>query len=270
MSDFNGLLNTVTQGDNVKVLREFPDNCIDLTVTSPPYDNLRTYKGFEWDFEGIAKELYRVTKDGGVVVWVVKDSTNNGNKSLTSFKQCLFFQEIGFNVYDVMIYSKSSGGMPHKRRYRDAFEFMFVLTKGRPSTVNLIKDRINKYGGTTTGTVTVREKDGLLSDRRSIKVQELGYRYNIWEYATGNGNSTSDKIAFEHPAIFPEKLAEDHIISWSNEGDIILDPFIGSGTTAKMAVLNDRKYIGIDISGEYVEIAKRRIDEAIREKGASV
>ncbi len=255
-------INKIYNENCLETMAKMPDNFIDLTVTSPPYDGLRTYNGYSFDFENVAKELYRVTKNGGVVVWVVKDATINGNKSLTSFKQCLYFQSIGFNVYDTMIYSKTSGGLPHKGRYRDAIEFMFVLSKGKPKTTNLIKDRKNKYGGTYTfGKTTVREKDGVLGDRKQRLVEELGYRYNIWEYATGKGNTTSDTFAFEHPAMFPEQLANDHIISWSNENDLIYDPFMGSGTTAKMSILNNRKYIGSEISEDYIKIIETRIKE---------
>lgn len=249
-------------------MKQIPDDFIDLTITSPPYDSLRDYKGYGFNFESIAKELYRVTKRGGVVVWIVKDATIKGNKTLTSFKQCLFFQKIGFDIYDTMIYSKTSGGLPHKGRYRDAIEFMFIISKGKPKTINLIKDRKNKYGGTYTyGNVTVREKDGTLGDRKRRLVSVYGYRYNIWEYATGKGNTTSDMMTFEHPAMFPEKLAEDHILSWSNEGDIILDPMCGSGTTCKMAKLNSRKYIGMDISEEYCRIARRRVGKFVTLEG---
>lgn len=253
-------LNKIYCENNLDTMSRMPDNFIDLTVTSPPYDNLRDYNGYSFDFENVSNELYRITKKGGVVVCVVKDATVKGNKSLTSFKQCLYFQSIGFNVYDTMIYSKTSGGLPHKGRYRDAIEFMFVLSKGKPKTTNLIKDRKNKYGGTYTfGKTTVREKDGLLGDRKQRLVEELGYRYNIWEYATGKGNTTSDTFAFEHPAMFPEQLANDHIVSWSNEGDLVYDPFMGSGTTAKMALINNRNFIGSEISQEYVDIANKRI-----------
>jgi DNA modification methylase len=252
---------------NLETMAKMPDCFVDLTVTSPPYDNLRDYKGYSFPFEEIAKELYRITKQGGVVVWVVKDATVNGNKSLTSFKQCLYFQSIGFNVYDTMIYSKTSGGLPHKCRYRDAIEFMFVLSKGKPKTTNLIKDRKNKYGGTYTfGKTTVREKDGLLGDRKQRLVEELGYRYNIWEYATGKGNTTSDTFAFEHPAMFPEQLCLDHIITWSNENDLVYDCFMGSGTTAKMSILSNRNFIGSELSNEYCNIIEERIKKAWEEK----
>lgn len=248
---------------NLETMARMPDNFIDLTVTSPPYDNLREYKGYSFQFENVANELFRVTKQGGVVVWVVKDSTIKGNKTLTSFRQCIYFQSIGFNVYDTMIYSKKSGGLPHRGRYRDSIEFMFVFSKGKPKTIKLIKDRENKYGGTYTfGKTTVREKDGTLGDRKQRLVEEFGYRYNIWEYATGKGNTTSDTVAFEHPAIFPEQLANDHIISWSNEFDLIYDPFMGSGTTAKMAIKNNRNWIGSEISEEYCSIIEQRVKTA--------
>jgi site-specific DNA-methyltransferase (adenine-specific) len=253
-------INKIYNEDCLVTMGKMSDCFVDLIVTSPPYDNLRDYKGYSFPFEEIAQELYRVTKQGGIVVWVVKDATINGNKTLTSFKQCLYFQSIGFNVYDVMIYSKTSGGLPHKNRYRDSIEYMFILSKGKPKTINLIKDRKNKYGGTYTfGKTSVREKNGILEQRTQRLVEDYGYRYNIWEYATGKGNSTSDKFAFEHPAIFPEKLANDHIISWSNEGDLVYDCFMGSGTTCKMAKINNRNFIGSEISIEYCEIAEQRI-----------
>lgn len=262
----NKMINTITQGDCLEVMERIPDGTVDLTVTSPPYDNLRTYNGFEWDFEGIAKELYRVTKEGGVVVWVVGDATVNGSETLTSFKQAIYFKEIGFNVHDTMIYRKNNP-MPYKHnRYLPCFEYMFVFSKGKPKTFNpILVDTVNPKGKLTT---SQRDRDGLkrkgsgYGNRRN----KTRYRYNVWEYNVGKNQTTKDDIAFEHPAIFPEKLAEDHILTWSNPSDIILDPFIGSGTTAKMAVLNDRKYVGIDISEEYVDITRRRVDKALAVK----
>lgn len=253
-------INKIYNEDCLITMGKMSNDFLDLTITSPPYDSLRDYKGYSFDFENVAKELYRVTKQGGVVVWVVKDATINGNKTLTSFKQALYFQSIGFNVYDTMIYSKTSGGLPHNNRYRDAIEFMFVLSKGKPKTINLIKDKKNKYGGTYTfGKTSVREKNGELGNREQRLIEEFGFRYNIWEYATGKGNTTSDNFAFKHPAMFPEKLANDHLISWSNEGDLVYDCFMGSGTTAKMSILNNRKYIGSEISNEYCKIIEERL-----------
>ena len=254
-------------GDCVEVLKTIPDSSIDCVITSPPYDDLRTYEEVtSWNFDvfkNVADELYRVVTDGGVVVWVVGDQVHNGNKSLTSFKQCIYFQDIGFNVYDVMIYKKSSGGPPHKNRYTNTFEYMFVLSKGLPKTIHLIKDRENKWAGTASfGSVSRRERDGTLTPKGKKVVQDVSIRTNIWEYATGKGNSTKDDYAFEHPAIFPEKLVADHLLSWTNEGDTILDPFMGSGTTGKMCSVYNRNFIGIEVNKDYFEIAKKRINNA--------
>ncbi len=247
-------------GDNVEVLRQFPNDCIDLTVTSPPYDNLRTYNGFEWDFKCVAKELYRVTKPGGVVVWVVGDATINGSETGTSFRQALYFKdEVGFNLHDTMIYAKTGFAKPFPNRYHQVFEYMFVLSKGKLKTFNPIKDRRNRYVGKNTKHNSWREIDGALTSRKGTVVKEMGKRFNIWKYKIGKNLHTKDSSAFKHPAIFPEQLAQDHILSWSNPGDIVLDPMVGSGTTCKMAALNNRNYIGIDISEEYCEIARERI-----------
>lgn len=224
---------------------------IDLTVTSPPYDDLRQYNGYEFEFDKIAKELFRITKKGGVVVWIVSDATFKGSESGTSFKQAIYFKECGFNLHDTMIYEKSGMAYPDSTRYHQVFEYMFVLSKGFPKSVNLIKDRENKFVGTVGG----NKRGGL------CKREEYGARFNVWRYANGRDNSSKDRIAFKHPAIFPESLAEDHIISWSNKGDIVYDPFLGSGTTAKMAIKQKRNWIGSEISNEYCIIANKRLNE---------
>ena len=254
--------------DNREGMKLLPDNYIDLTVTSPPYDDLRSYKGCEWNFEifkEVAQELYRVTKDGGVVVWIVGDKVEKGSKTLTCYKQALYFKEVGFNVYDIIIYEKTSPSPPHKNRYFNSFEYQFVLSKGKPKTINLLKDRINKSSGRNTGKISRREDDGSLTIKKNIEIQEFGVRTNIWKYDVGNNKSTKDKIAFKHPAIFPEKLAEDHILSWSNKGDIVMDIFAGSGTVRKMCKLNNRQYIGFEIAEEYVKIDEERNSEAVNE-----
>lgn len=237
-----------------------PADSIDLTVTSPPYDSLRSYSGYKFDFEPIAQQLYRVTKPGGVVVWVVGDETIDGSESGTSFRQALYFMKIGFNLHDTMFYEKAGFSNPSSNRYHQVIEFMFVLSKGKIKTFNPIRDRIVKWD--SWGKNTSRQKDGTLKlkkGQRKSRVGECGMRFNIWKYATGAGMSTRDGIAFRHPAIFPEKLAEDHILSWSNEGDVVLDCMCGSGTTLKMAIKNHRHYIGFDTSAEYVKIAKKRV-----------
>ncbi|MHA1720394.1 MAG: DNA-methyltransferase [Promethearchaeota archaeon] len=252
--------NTIICGDATEILSKFPSNFIDLTITSPPYDKLRNYEGFNFNFEELAKQLYRILKEGGVLVWIIGDATVKGSETGSSFRQALFFKEIGFNLHDTMIYQKSGFSNPSKNRYHQIFEYMFVLSKGKPKTFNPIKDKKNKTQYSFSK--KRRKKDGTMThqnDRSRIEVQPYGMRFNIWRYVTGRGNTTKDSIAFEHPALFPEKLVRDHIISWSNEGDIILDPMNGSGTTTKMAYLLKRNFIGIDISEKYCEIARKRL-----------
>lgn len=253
------------RGDCVEVMRRFPENSIDLTVTSPPYDNVRTYKGVYFDFTNTAKELYRITKPGGVVVWVVADQTVNYSETGTSFRQALEFMDTGFLLYDTMIYKTHKPPM-NDRRYQTSFEFMFVLSKGRPKTFNPITVASVSAGIVNRG--STRGRDGILKEKHGNgkPIKEKKVRENIWEYSSGLGGSTSDKIAFQHPAIFPEGLARDHILSWSNEGDIVLDPFMGSGTTGKMAVLLNRKFVGIEMSYDYLNgIALPRIENAYRQ-----
>jgi site-specific DNA-methyltransferase (adenine-specific) len=255
-------LNQILNGNHLEILKDFPDNSIDLVITSPPYDDLRVYKGYIFNYKDLAKELLRVVKQGAVIVWVIKDAVKNGNRTLTSYKHALFFQEIGFNVFDVMIFSKTTTSLPHTNRFSDTFEYMFIFSKGIPKTINMIKDRKNKYAGTKTwGKRKIREKNGELSERGITKVNPFGIRTNIWEYSVGYQKTTSDKIAFDHPATFPEALVRDHIYAWSNEGDIVLDPMVGSGTTIKMAYLMNRNFIGIDISEEYCNISKQRLEK---------
>jgi site-specific DNA-methyltransferase (adenine-specific) len=249
-------------GDCLELMKDIPDKSIDLTVTSPPYDNLRSYGGFEWDFENTAKELLRVTKDGGLVVWVVGDSYDKkGSETLTSFKQALFFKEIGFNVHDTMIYQKNSYPFPPSNRYYQQFEYMFVLSKGKPKTSNLLRQE-TKWRKSTDEVSTTRQKDGTTKEMKYEKGKKDRVRDNVWLLNTGYMRTTKDKFAYEHPAMFPEQLAQDHILTWSNEGDTVLDCFMGSGTTGKMALLNGRNFIGIEIDDKYFEIAKRRISEA--------
>lgn len=247
------------QGDCITEMQKMESNTIDLTVTSPPYDNLRTYAGtLDWNFEifqQVANELYRITKDGGVVVWVVGDATIKGSETGTSFRQALYFKEIGFNLHDTMIWDKEACRFPDTVRYYDCFEYMFILSKGKPKSINQIADKRNKWANTKVHG-TLRQQDGTTKEtlgkgKRLIK--EFGVRFNLWKiHNTG-------KAGNKHPATFPEQLANDHIISWSNEGDLVFDPFMGSGTTGKMAKLNNRKFIGIEKVPEYFEIAKERI-----------
>jgi DNA modification methylase len=251
---------TLINGDCLLAMKQIPDGSVDLTVTSPPYDNLRDYNGYTFDFEGIAKQLFRVTKQGGVVVWIVGDATIKGSETGTSFKQALYFKEIGFNLHDTMIWSKPTftavGALVS--RYAPTFEYMIVLSKGVLKTFNPIKDRKNKrFGDVKHG--SIRQKNGATKQQSSLgkPIAEYGQRFNVWEMSTEQSSANR-----KHPAQFPEKLAADHIVSWSNEGDTVLDPFLGSGTTGVASVKTNRHFIGIEISGEYLAIAKQRIEGA--------
>lgn len=253
---------------NIDTCNRLPDNSIDLVVTSPPYDNLRDYNGYSFDFENLVKELYRIVKPGGVVVWVVGDATIDGSESCSSFKQAIYFTECGFKLHDTMIYEKNSSAFPSRptsKRYTQIFEYMFVFCKGKiRDDVNLISDKKNKWAGSQNwGKLTYFHKDGTkdIRDRKIKTIQEYSVRTNIWKYNVGFNDKTN------HPAVFPEELAEDHILSWSQEGDIVYDPFMGSGTTAKMAMLNNRHYIGSEISKEYYDIIIERLNHAEKYEG---
>jgi site-specific DNA-methyltransferase (adenine-specific) len=254
-------VNKIYNENCLDTMARMPDCFVDLTVTSPPYDNLRTYNGYSFDFEAVAKELYRVTKQGGVVVWVVGDATIKGSETGTSFRQALYFKEIGFNLHDTMIYGKN-GSLPlNSNRYEPIFEYMFVFSKGKPKSLNKLMEPCKNAGKITTG--TFRGIDGGMKHKTGLgrPIKDTKVKGNIWFYDVGNYKTTKDAIAMRHPAIFPEQLAKDHIISWSNPGDLVFDPFLGSGTTAKVAILNQRNWIGSEISKEYCEIAEKRINE---------
>ena len=247
-------VNKIYCGDNLEIMRNIPDNYIDLTITSPPYDNLRNYKGYTFNFKEVAKELFRVTKQGGVVVWVVGDATIKGSETGTSFKQALYLKEIGFKLHDTMIYKKNNPIPLTHNRYEQYFEYMFIFSKGKPLTFNPIMDNVKtpnkkyKWKSKEIGS-SKRERDEITLSKETKIIS------NIWCYSLIGNQS-----AGIHPAPFPEQLAQDHIISWSNKGDIVLDPMCGSGTTCKMAKILGRKYIGIERSEEYCEVARRRIN----------
>lgn len=261
-------MNYLYTGDCNDVMdSEIADESIDLVITSPPYDNIRDYKGYCFDFERTSLDLYRVLKKGGVVVWVVGDQVKNGSESGTSFRQALRFKEIGFSLYDTMIFGKLNYLPKTHRRYEQEFEYMFVLVKGnKPKVFNPIMVPSIYKGDKRRGYVQ-HGTDGIRSYINSPgEVNDYKIKGNVWYYATGRNNSSLDLISFEHPATFPEKLAEDHIYSWSNAGDTVLDPFMGSGTTGKMCTIWDRNFIGIEISEEYSRIAKKRIEIGYQEK----
>ncbi len=248
-------INKIYNENCLDTMAKMPDGFVDLTVTSPPYDNLRAYNGYSFQFEDIAKELFRVTKDGGVVVWIVGDATVKGSESGTSFRQALYFKKIGFNLHDTMIYRKINYIPLTHNRYEQEFEYMFVFSKGKPKTFNPIKIPTLSAGTKRNRKKSNKEEGSSVRNRDEITItKDKKISGNVWSMAV-----SSTKL--KHPAIFPEKIAQDHIISWSNEGDLVYDPFMGSGTTAKMALLNNRKFVGSEISKEYCDIAEKRINE---------
>lgn len=256
-------METLINDDCLIALTKIEENSIDLTVTSPPYDNLRTYNGnnAQWGepiWKSVIEELYTVTKPGGVVVWVVGDATIKGSETGTSFKQALWAKECGFNLHDTMIYAKNNYIPLTHSRYEQQFEYMFVWSKGKPRTFEPLK-KPNKQAGLIKGGTFNQDGANRMPRHKDEGVATESIRPNIWFYNVGMMNSTKDRDAFKHPALYPEQLAHDHIISWSNEGDTVLDPFMGSGTTGKMAKQLGRNFIGIELDKEYFEIAKKRI-----------
>lgn len=259
-------INKIYNCDCLEGLKQIESNSIPLTVTSCPYDDIRSYQGTcNWNFEifkPIAEELYRVTKPGGIVVWVVGDAVVDGSETGSSFKQALYFKEIGFKLHDTMIYEKNSSSFPARltsKRYTQIFEYMFVFVKGKiRNDITLIADKRNKWAGWTNwGQKSQYDTEGNLNKVSNIKpIPEFSLRNNIWKYNV----SFNDKIV-KHPAVFPEQLAEDCILSWSVEGDTVLDPFMGSGTTAKMALLNKRNYIGFELNEEYYNGILKRLEK---------
>lgn len=251
-------INKIICGDSYSIMDKISDKSIDMVLTSPPYGELREYKGYTFVFHDIANQIIRIIKDGGICVWIVGDETIDGSESGVSFAQALYFKDNGLRLHDTMIYQKNSYPFPPSNRYYQQFEYMFVFSNGKPKTTNIQRqENIWKQKNKTSS--TTRDKDGKTKHLKYETGLDTRKMDNVWKFDTGYMRGSKDKIAFQHPATFPELLAERHILSWSNEGDIVLDPMNGSGTTTKMASKNNRKFIGIDISKEYCEIAERRL-----------
>jgi site-specific DNA-methyltransferase (adenine-specific) len=248
------MLNEIHVENCLDTMKLMPDGFVDLVLTSPPYDNLRTYNGYSFDFDSVVEQLFRVVKDGGVVVWVVGDATVNGSETGTSFRQALGFMDAGFRLHDTMIYAKNNPIPLTHNRYEQQFEYMFIFSKGKPKTFSP-KLKLNKYVGGSIGKFYQKASDKDTSKANTDKpIKKVSIENNIWFYSVGRNK-------YKHPAPFPEQLALDHVESWSVEGDVVYDPFMGSGTTAKACVLTGRAWLGSEISDEYVEIAKKRLQE---------
>ena len=247
-------LDRIYNEDCLATMSRMPDGFVDMVVTSPPYDDMKSYNGYSFDFGNVAKELFRVIKEGGAVVWVVGDETKAGDETGTSFRQALYFKEIGFRLFDTMIWHKpNSFNFGSNDCYRQSFEYMFVFTKGKIATRNLIKDVPAKMAGRTVKGAR-RHVNGVRDEVPDFVVPEYKRRDNVWDIMVAQEKGTG-----KHPAVFPEALAGDHIISWSNPGEIVYDPFMGSGTVAKAARSLGRRFIGSEISSEYCAIAERRL-----------
>ena len=252
-------INKIIQGNNVEVIKSFPENFIDLTLTSPPYDNQRVYNGYSFDFDNLAPELFRITKHGGVLVWIVADQTINGSETGTSFKQALKFIATGFLLHDTMIYAKKNPMPMTHRRYEQAFEYMFVFSKGKPKTFNPLKEPC-KIAGKSKSRFRDAPYDNHAIRHNSectYKVKDEKQRTNIWEYSIGSKEEDKD-LKKLHPASFPNQLAIDMILSWTNEQDIVMDCFAGSGTSGVESYKLNRKFVLIEISQKYCEIAQNR------------
>lgn len=261
-------IDKVHYGDNVTIMRTLPDSCIDLVVTSPPYGNAREYGGYSWDFDAVREQITRIVKPGGICVWIVADTSNGHCESQSSFREAIAFVDGGMNLLDTMIYRKVGSVFPRHghRTYPQEFEFMFVFCNGAPKTFNMIRDRRNR--DEQIGKInfsTIRNPDGTMKQSHSNgrMIGEFSARGNVWEYLVGMGHSAEERYAHDHPAIFPEALARDHILSWSNPGDLILDPFAGSGTTLKMAKEHGRHFIGIEVNADYVKICEKRLAQEV-------
>lgn len=253
--------NRIYNENCIDTMAIMPKESVDMVLTSPPYDDLRNYNSYDLPFEKIVKGLFRIVKKGGVIIWVVGDKTENGSETGTSFKQALYFKENGFNIHDTMIYYKNNPMPTTGNRYHQHFEYMFAFSKSAPKTFNPNTEP-TKYNGLAN--MKNRGKEGTLNYKKVERTKEKKVG-NVFFYSIGGGISTKDKIAYKHPAIFPEKLAFDQIKTWTNEGDLIYDPFMGSGTTAKVAHLLNRKWIGSEISLEYTEIANERLKEYVKQ-----
>lgn len=263
-------MNGLQLGDCLEGMRQIDSNAVDLTVTSPPYDAMRDYGGHEWDFAEIATELFRITKPGGIVAWNVQNQIIGGQESLSAERQRLYFCDAcGFRPHStIYVLTTAAFRKPSKARYADTVQLVYIFSKGTPKTINILKDRKNKTAGASVRYGT-RKKDG---SRRygNLKITpDLGYRTNAWYIKQCVQPHASNKFIHEHPALMPEPLAQDLVLSFSNPMELVLDPFAGAGTTARAAILSGRQYVGFEVHKPYYELAMKNIDDAHRVLAAS-
>jgi len=259
-------LDKIYNMDCIEGMKQIDDDGIDLVITSPPYDSLREYNGYNFNFIKTALELYRVIKTGGILVWIIGDSVKDGSETLTSFKHALIFKEIGFNLHDTMIYEKNAFPFPDKTRYSQVFEYMFILSKGFPKTTNIKQIPTKLSNRIKNKTSCYRTPNGNTKPMKYETGKGLRNKKNVWCYEVGYMKTTKDKDAYKHPAMFPEKLVKDHLLSWSNEEDIVLDPFLGSGTSCLTAWKYNRHFIGFEINPEYYDLSMKRLSKVKNQK----
>lgn len=261
------IIDEIHLGGCVDAMRRLPDECIDMTLTSPPYDRVRAYGGDLLDFDtfqAVARELHRITRPGGVVVWVVADGIDDHTESCTSARQRLYFREVGFKVYNTLVMARTGSRWPSRIRYGDSLEYAFVLSKGKPKSVHLLRDKPNRQAGLVYNDSPrpLAQRERPLPTVKGRPISAFGVRSAVWTYSTGGQTTTRDRYAYDHPALMPERMAEDHILSWSRLGDVVFDPMAGAGTTCKMALLNHRRFLGFEINPHYHDIAVRRLRDA--------
>lgn len=253
-------LNQIICGDAFEIVRSWPASSVDMVVTSPPYDGIRDYKGFSLNLSAVGQELHRILKDGGVVAMVIQDQTKNFGKSLTSFRTILdWCDRVGFKLFETVIYRKyGAEGAWWNKRFRVDHEYIPVFLKGeRPQYFNKEHLKIpSKHGGKTMTGGGTRLTNGVRIATRAITINPFKCRGTIWEYMTAGDGS---RLKHQHPATFPNQLPYDFIQCFCPPDGIVLDPFVGSGTTTVAAKNLDRSYIGIDIAPAYCEIAKKRM-----------
>lgn len=253
-------VNTILHCDCLDGMRQLPDNSIPLAVTSSPYDAIRTYGGHAFAFEPVAKELWRITAPGGVVVWVIADQVIKGSLTGTKHRQVLHFLDLGFRLHNEITLTTVNTPLPQKIRYAQNSQTAYVLAKGRPHAVNLLRDKPNKSAGVFKREWVARSKDGTMRKGYYGKcIAPYSLRGDVWTYLVGNNHTTKDKLS--HPSPMAEQMAEDLIISFSRPGELVFDPMAGSGTTCKMALLNHRSYLGMEIHEPYWREAVERLSK---------